>query len=261
MTMKDHWTDRLSEYLDGDLAERERRQLEVHLQSCAECSATLAELESVVTRARDLVHDAPAEDLWPGIAARIAAPERREIAPGWWRRQLTLSLPQAVAAGLALVLLSTATMWMLGRAPMPVTRGPSVAERPPITGGDGPAAPSRIAAGRGRGASENRSGAPQRRATATPGPETVEVASIDPQYEATIASLERSLEQERARLDPSTVQVLERNLEIIDRALADARRAVAADPSNFYLRDHLARVMRQKVNLLLVATSIAGDQG
>ncbi len=33
--MNDQWTDRLSEYLDGELADAERVALEAHLASCA----------------------------------------------------------------------------------------------------------------------------------------------------------------------------------------------------------------------------------
>ena len=42
--MQDEWTDRLSEYLDGDLAEAERQALEAHLGVCEDCAATLEEL-------------------------------------------------------------------------------------------------------------------------------------------------------------------------------------------------------------------------
>src|SRR5688572_6493748 len=130
--MSDRWTERLSEYLDGNLAARERRELDLHLETCGECRATLSDLESVVAQAHAVEDPAPSHDLWPGIAARIALREHRPRAgflAGWLGRQVTLSLPQAALAGLALVLISAATMWMVGRAPVPVTRGPSVTER------------------------------------------------------------------------------------------------------------------------------------
>jgi hypothetical protein len=83
----------------------------------------------------------------------------------------------------------------------------------------------------------------------------------DPRYDATIAELQGILEHERSRLDPNTVKVVEKNLAIIDRAVTEARRAVAADPSSVYLREHLARVMMQKVSLLRQATQYAVAQG
>ena len=71
--MSDAWTDRLSEYLDEELAPEERDALAAHLEACAECSATLEDLRRVVTRARALESAGPATDLWPGIAQRIGA--------------------------------------------------------------------------------------------------------------------------------------------------------------------------------------------
>src|SRR5918995_610960 len=63
--MSDQWMDRLSEYLDDELAEGERIAVEAHLQSCDECSAVLADLRQVVARARVLESRAPTVDLWP----------------------------------------------------------------------------------------------------------------------------------------------------------------------------------------------------
>jgi hypothetical protein len=135
---------------------------------------------------------------------------------------------------------------MVGRAPWLVTRGPSeLGGRPSVAIGTGtnPAAPSPSPlAGAATGAAMN-------------------AAFVDPRYDAAIAELQRILDNERSRLDPNTVRVVEKNLRIIDRAVADARRAVQADPSSLYLREHLARVMKQKVTLLRQATMIAGQQG
>src|SRR5262249_31522437 len=118
----DVWTHRLSEYLDGALSEREAHRLEAHLAACEECRSTLDGLRSVVAEARTLANQPPAADLWPGIAANleIRAPRTRAL-PAWrglgsWR--FSLSVPQAVAAGLVLALLSGGTVWMLeSRAP------------------------------------------------------------------------------------------------------------------------------------------------
>jgi hypothetical protein len=87
------------------------------------------------------------------------------------------------------------------------------------------------------------------------------VASDDPRYDRTVAELQQLFTTQRAHLDTSTVRILDQNLAIIDRAVTDARRAVEADPSNVYLRSHLAATMRRKVELLRRATVIAGTQG
>jgi hypothetical protein len=51
--------------------------------------------------------------------------------------------------------------------------------------------------------------------------------------------------------------VVERNLAIIERAIDEARGALAADPSNAYLNRHLADAMRRKLDLLRHTTSLA----
>ncbi|MBI2535380.1 MAG: zf-HC2 domain-containing protein, partial [Gemmatimonadetes bacterium] len=103
--MTDQWTDRLSEYLDGELSATERLQIEEHLGGCPACRETLDELRVVVARAASLEDGAPERDLWPAVAERIGAarPEVEQPAGGRWRRlRLTLTVPQLAAAALAL---------------------------------------------------------------------------------------------------------------------------------------------------------------
>jgi hypothetical protein len=52
------------------------------------------------------------------------------------------------------------------------------------------------------------------------------------------------------------VRVLEQNLALIDRAIAQAQRAVAADSANVYLNTHLAETMRRKIDLLRQAAAL-----
>ena len=75
-------------------------------------------------------------------------------------------------------------------------------------------------------------------------------------YDAAVVDLQRVLEEDRGRLDTATVRVLEQNLALIDRAIAQARSAVAADSANVYLNSHLAETMRRKIDLLRQAASL-----
>ncbi len=67
--------DRLSEYLDGTLAPRRARAVEMHLLRCATCRGELGELQRVRSMLRELrgVDDAP--DLAGVVLARIEAGE------------------------------------------------------------------------------------------------------------------------------------------------------------------------------------------
>ena len=73
---------------------------------------------------------------------------------------------------------------------------------------------------------------------------------------AVIDELQLALRDHRAQLDTTTVRVLEENLATIDRAIAEAQEALAADPANHYLNAHLAATLRTKVRLLNRATAL-----
>ena len=75
-------------------------------------------------------------------------------------------------------------------------------------------------------------------------------------YAAAVADLERVLEQGRGKLDSTTIKVIEQNLAAIDRAIADAQRALEADSANLYLNTHLAETMRRKLDLLRQAAAL-----
>ena len=67
------------------------------------------------------------------------------------------------------------------------------------------------------------------------------------------------LARQRELLAPETVAALERNLAIIDSAIADSRAALAADPSNHELELLLRAGYEQKVALLEQATRLARE--
>lgn len=226
--MHDTWTDRLSEYVDGELGAAERIALEAHLDSCDACRETVVMLRGVQLRARRLADRAPTRDLWPAIAAMIGPEspvrERRPVQPPARRRRYIISLPQLAAAGIALAVLSGGTVWLLGKG------GPAPVEAPVVAGTRAPAPPAPVVAN----------------------------ASVRAErtYDAAVADLQAVLDAGRSRLDPHTVAVLERNLAVIDSAVSEAQRALAADPADAYLNSYLARTMRRKVELLRQAATL-----
>lgn len=226
--MSDQWTDRLSEYLDDELAPEERAALEVHLRGCVACGAVLADLKRIVVRARGLEDSFPERDLWPGIAARIGASTGEvpvvDLAAVRGRCRWTFSLPQLAAAAIALMTLSGGTVWVMRPAPsMPVASHPTAPATPVV----------------------NVSGRSTR--------------SADQSYAMAVSDLERVLEQGRGRLDPTTVRVIERNLATIDSAIAQAQRALAADSASVYLNSHLAETRQRKLDLLRQAAALVSS--
>jgi hypothetical protein len=215
MTMHDEWNDRLSEYIDGDLEPADRLALEAHLAGCAGCRQDLASLRAVVTRAGSLTDTPPASDLWPGIASRIGArPARRATLA---TRRFAFTLPQLVAASLALIVASGGMVW-LARMGGPTT------DFPPVLG-------------------------------------EVRPANFgDAAYDEAVTDLQETLEAGRGRLDPETIRVLEANLDAIDRAIAQCREALEADPSSVYLNTYLAEIRRRKLELLRRATALVDSR-
>ncbi len=63
----------------------------------------------------------------------------------------------------------------------------------------------------------------------------VQANFADAQFNAAVTDLEQILRDERDRLDPRTVLIIERNLKAIDAAINEARMALNNDPANPYL--------------------------
>ncbi len=225
--MHDQWTDRLSEYLDDDMSPLEREALESHLERCGECAAVLLELRAVVQQAQRLGELTPERDLWPGIAERVQqAP--RGTGRGW----------------------STLADKLVGRARISLTVPQLAALAATLVA----ATAAVVVLSRDAGVEVSPAGT-----EATP---AVRLANFaDPQYDAAVADLKRALEAGRDQLDPQTVAVLERNLAIIDGAIAQAREALRADPANTYLNAYLADARRRKLALLRQATGLADLAG
>ena len=222
--MNDQWTDRLSEYLDGELDDAERVALEAHLATCADCTAILADLRHVVGRAQALDDRPPARDLWSGIAERIGV-STDDLARRRARRRVSFTVPQLIAASVTLVAASAAIA--------------SLALR------QHPAAPA--------GASITP--APQ---TVT----QVTFNKVDSSADYAVADLRLALAdgQRSGRLSPITVHRIEHSLAVIDSAIAEGKRALTVDPKSGYLNQHLADTMRRKMEFLREANRIASPR-
>jgi len=222
--MNDQWTNRLSEYIDGELDNTERAALEDHLATCGHCYATLADLRQVVSRAKALEDREPAKDLWLGIRAGIAqGSEPRRHAPGRVARRFSLTVGQLLAASIALMLMSGGGAWLAFRSnktPQPFARVEDVNSGP-----RGPVSPARW---------------------------TV-------QSDMAIAELQDALALNESKLDTATVRIVRENLAVIDRAISQAQHALKRDPGNTYLNLHLAKAMRQKIELLRRANALASE--
>lgn len=238
--MSAHPDAQLSALLDDELDEAAAADVRAHVAGCPECQSVLADLGAIRSQARAWAHvDAtPASDLWPGVLSRLDAADADDSAPGprragvgvpgparWYERRWTVGVPElALAASLAAAV-AGALVWS--------RPDPPPAEIASVTPVVADAEPLAVEA-----------------SAVTP------VSFADAQYDAAVGDLERLLAEQRGRLDPRTVMVLERNLRVIDDAIREAREALDADPANALLNAHLAGARRRKLDLLRRATLI-----
>ena len=232
MSTQDRWIDRISPHIEGDLTAEETAELEAHLSGCPACRAVHDEMLAVIADAGRLPLRQPPRDLWPEIRARLDEGDRTraeeadviELPTAVRRedrsRRVELTHRQLIAASIVLVALSAAiTTWL----------GPDLGGAPPVA--------------------------------VAPPPEADAVTMVSstvlpPDLSAELQQLETALADARAGLDPNTVRVLERNLAVIERAIAESREALALDPGNDFLAGHLERSYQRKVEYLRDAARV-----
>lgn len=199
----------LQDLVDDALSRAARERLESHLANCPDCRAEMAEIEDLVTAARELAGDeVPRRDLWPAIEAEI-----RRGGPSAVRRVSWLGLAAAA-------MLVAALTWIVA------SRDDA---RPPM-GTDEPVVASTQSKGDVRVAAE--------RARSEGGQLHVR------------ADLLRSLALSEDRLDPATRELVDRNMEIIERAVGEIAAARAEYPHNRTLGSLLARIYQREAALL-----------
>jgi hypothetical protein len=192
-----------------------------HRASCVECAAVWDDLERISAEAAQLPLLVPARDLWAGIEARI---ETRiggvpATATRPWYRGQTFRL--ALAASL-LVAVSSAVTWTIARTDRDT---PVLASLP----------------------------------SASPEESALHLASFTESVtsmEREISALQTIVRDRRSELDPQTVSVLEENLALIDRAIAESRAALASDPASQFLAAQFTRAYSSKLTLLRDAATL-----
>jgi hypothetical protein len=213
----------------------------------------------------------PARDLWPAIddriSARVIPMSARATAQTRTARKRTAWIPMLIAAS-ALIAGSAGITYVL--TTRSVTNGASgtVATTAPVGNGSAPLDSSvrvqqpPVTVVHNDVASTGSSTAPettrQRRATTSlashhsagePGGTDV----VRDTYDSEITALHAALERRRGQLNPSTVAVIEQNLQVIDDAIRQSKAALAKDPNSRLLNDQLDRTLAKKTGLLRAA--------
>lgn len=272
----DQFADALGDLLERDADDVTRARLEGHALVCAECGELLADLRKLRIDAANLPTLAPSRDLWAGIAARIETPvveittgrgERvvsparapeRSSAVGEKRRRVSPMWMGLAAAGLVAVT-ATVTYEITKsnidvRSPAPA---PTVAVAPAVVAPAVVTPTQAVAAAPTSETPKDSSAQPLPRSSA---PVSVSLASNKPSAEQTydleIRRLNAILVARRAQLDTTTIAVVEKNLKVIDEAIAQCKAALQRDPASRFLIESLNDALDTKVQLLRTAAQL-----
>lgn len=212
---------------------------EAHREGCAECTHTWAELDAISAEARALPTLTPSRDLWAGIEARIAARSEARSEARIEARSEARSEPRwfaapalrYAAAAAALVVTTATVTWKLANdrnaPPMVATVPPSAANPGDASNAIDDSTGDRLVRIRAAGYEDG-------------------FANIGLE----IQTLQTLLDQRRSKLDSATIEVVERNLKLIDTAIAESRAAFLRDPASQFLASQLARSYNTKLTLL-----------
>jgi len=96
----DPYQERLSDWIDDELDPSERKELDDHLESCADCRDLVSELRTLRREARSLSSVEPPAHLWTAIATELKKTERVKTRRSQSSSLLALAAAVVLGAGL-----------------------------------------------------------------------------------------------------------------------------------------------------------------
>ena len=261
----EQFADRLGDFLERDVDERTRASVESHALACAECGPLLADLRKLRIDAANLPELAPSRDLWNSIAARIEAPviELPVVGDGRWtmgdgrraqarRRWTWMGLAAAGLVALTAGITHLATKQALTKTPTA-----------PVATQAAPTTPTAVLATNPDTAAAQRDTASAPLATADTPVRTASNSGTDVRpspiahrpspLDDEITRLKAIVNRRRSQLDSATLGVVDRNLTVIDDAIAQVKAALRKDPESRFLMESLNNALENKVEVLRTA--------
>jgi hypothetical protein len=209
------YTEAIQELADGTLGPVRQAELQTHLDQCDDCRALAADLRKIRTAASSLGPVRPPDRGWLQIAGRL----RQE---GWTagHHQRSPRHMAVLAIAASLLLAVGASLYLLGTAGRPDSN---------LHSGE--------AAGNAAGGDPVQS-------------ITDDLAIAERHYQSAIVKLEEAARSDDGVIDAETAAILEKNLQVIDQAIAESRTALQSEPQSAPARDSLFEALRRKVILL-----------
>jgi anti-sigma factor RsiW len=221
----------IQELADGTIGPIRKAELQQHLDHCEACRALAGDLQAIRDLGLSLEPMAPPDGVWLQVAGRLRQ-EGRVSAP-----------PAAIAAGrhhYALVAIAATLLLAVGVSMallLPGFRANTV---------------SRMASG-AAGTAPGRAG--NAAAAVTVQSVEDEFRLAEQHYQNAIGKLEQAARLDasssnESAIDPRTAALLQKNLQVIDQAIAESRAALRAEPQSAPARDSLFEALKRKVGLL-----------
>ena len=209
----DRYLNAIHDRVDGSLGPIRRAELELHLETCDGCRALADDLQALSGAARSLGPLTPPDRVWIELAEKLRAEGRGNAVPSAIARRRSAAI---LALAAALVLLIGSSLYLLRRETRP---------------GASPAAVASTPAGSPDGNAANE----------TP------VQSVAAELALTERHFQNVVEQASAT-DPATAAVLQKNLMVMNNAIAESRKALEANPQNNSTQ--LYEMLKQKIRFL-----------
>ncbi len=227
----------IQDLIDGTIGSIRRAELDRHLEVCAPCRALVADFQAVRDAAARLDPIDPPARVWLHVAGRLRQEGRLSapaVAPASTRYGVVLALAAALilAVGLSVVLLLPQ---FRGGDPAPITSG---AASPAADGNASADATVQGVEAEFRLAEQHYQNAIAR---------LEQAARID---QVAAASQNSGDARDQDVLDPQTAAMLQKNLQVIDSAIAESRAALRDEPQSAPARDSLFDALKRKVALL-----------
>ena len=218
----DRYLNAIHELVDGTLGPIRRAELELHLESCDGCRELARDLQAIASAAEALPALNPPERVWTELSGRLRAEGRAAPGPAPAVRHRNMGL-LAIAA--ALILIVGGSLYLLQRQrssatpPAPVASTAAPAPSPNTAPSPGNAAPA--------------------------GP--VQAVDVATELALTEKHFQNAIEQ-ASTADPATAAVLQKNLLVMNEAIAESRKALEANPQSGSTQ--LYEMLKQKIRFL-----------
>jgi len=211
--------EQLSLYVDDLLDNAAATDVRTHVDHCAACAGLLADLAQIASTAKLLGPIAPPEHLYARLVTRLPPASGSGTGP-------TTGRPLWRWAGIAAtVVAATGLIWFaIGMGQI-----------------DGPGAPSEAAMADGFESVAS------------------EVDLAVRHYERAVSDLETAARVAEGALDVDVATAVRSGLDTLDRAIAESRVALDADPASEPARISLFEALRRKVDLLQTTVVIVND--